>query len=156
MPELRPAVVDPAEGDAITFHHPRSGQPHRVRGAVQRGRQLGRELGFPTANVNLPAGCAIPRGIYATVTRLADGRCAPGVASLGLNPTIPNAAARLEVWLFDFDEDIYGQTIETVLVQFIRTEARFESVEALRLQVMRDAEAARRIHAGRLGPIARP
>jgi riboflavin kinase/FMN adenylyltransferase len=111
---------------------------------VQRGRQLGRVLGFPTANVSI-AGYVIPRfGVYATRTRLPDGRRIPGVASLGVNPTIEGRTEPvLEVWLFDFDEDLYDQLIETELVTFLRPEEKFPDLETLKAQVLADAQAAR-------------
>jgi len=115
---------------------------------VQLGRRLGRTLGFPTANVAVHKDFAQRRGVYATVTELSDGRRVAGVASLGLNPTVPNEEPRLEVWLFDFDEDLYGQEIRTELIAFIRDERRFDGLEALRGQVMRDAETARTVHEG--------
>ena len=84
-------------------------------------------------------------GSYATRTRLADGRVVPGVANIGENPTTGLVDARLEVWLFDFDEDLYGQTIETELVAFIRPEARFASLDDLIRQIGDDAARAKAI-----------
>jgi riboflavin kinase/FMN adenylyltransferase len=120
------------------------GRPFAIEGAVQRGRQLGRKLGFPTANVAL-ADYVIPRfGVYATRTRLPDGRDIPGVANIGINPTIEGVRAPLlEVWLFDFDEDIYDQVIETDLIAFLRPELKFDGLETMTEQVMKDAKAAR-------------
>jgi riboflavin kinase/FMN adenylyltransferase len=119
------------------------GRPFAIEGVVVEGQHLGRKLGFPTANVALN-GYVKPRlGSYATRTRLPDGRRLPGVANIGENPTTGLVAARLEVWLFDFDEDIYGQTIETELVAFLRPELKFDGLEALVAQVMVDAEQAR-------------
>ena len=122
------------------------GRPFAIEGAVQRGRQLGRRLGYPTANVPL-ADYVVPKfGVYATRTRLPDGREVPGVANLGVNPTVDGVTAPLlEVWLFDFDEDIYDQVIETDLIAFLRPEAKFESLEVMTEQVMKDAEAARKL-----------
>lgn len=121
------------------------GRPFAIEGVVQRGRQLGRQLGFPTANVPL-GDYLVPRlGIYATRTVLPDGRRVDGVANLGRNPTTGEVTPRLEVWLFDFDEDLYGQTIETELVAFLRPEEKFDSLEALTAQVMIDAEQARTV-----------
>jgi riboflavin kinase/FMN adenylyltransferase len=121
------------------------GRPFAIEGEVVRGRQLGRTLGFPTANV--PLGDYVrPRfGIYATRTRLPDGRTLNGVSNIGENPTVGGNAARLEAWLFDFDEDIYGQRVETDLVAFLRPEERFDSLDALSAQVRRDAEIARKL-----------
>jgi len=120
------------------------GRPFAIEGEVQRGRQLGRKLGFPTANVPL-GDYVIPKfGVYATRTRLPDGRELPGVANIGVNPTIEGVRIPLlEVWLFDFDEDIYDQVIETDLITFLRPELKFDSLEAMTVQVMQDAKTAR-------------
>jgi riboflavin kinase/FMN adenylyltransferase len=121
------------------------GRPFAIEGAVQRGRQLGRKLGYPTANVGL-ADYVVPKfGVYATRTRLPDGRDIPGVANIGVNPTVDGITAPLlEVWLFDFDEDIYDQVIETSLIAFLRPEEKFAGgVEEMTAQVMKDAQAAR-------------
>jgi riboflavin kinase/FMN adenylyltransferase len=122
------------------------GRPFAIEGTVQRGRQLGRKLGFPTANVPL-GDYVTPRfGVYATRTRLQDGRKLPGVANVGVNPTIEGTTAPLlEVWLFDFDEDLYDQIIETDLIAFLRPEEKFPDLQTMTAQVMEDARNARRI-----------
>jgi riboflavin kinase/FMN adenylyltransferase len=119
------------------------GRPFAIEGEVLQGAGLGRQLGFPTANVALGDYVRPALGVYATRTRLADGRLIPGVASIGTNPTVGLVEPRLEVWLFDFDEDLYGQTIETELAAFLRPEVRFDSLTALTAQVMADADQAR-------------
>lgn len=119
------------------------GRPFAVEGVVILGKRLGRELGFPTANVALGDYVRPRFGVYATQTRLPDGRCVPGVANLGVNPTIEIPEPLLETWLFDFDEDLYGQVLETQLIAFLRDEAKFESLGDLTDQVMRDAARAR-------------
>ena len=121
------------------------GRPFAIEGVVQKGRQLGRQLGFPTANVPLGDYVAPRFGVYATRTRLADGRQLDGVANIGINPTTGEVAARLEVWLFDFDADIYGETIETDLIGFLRSEEKFDSVEMMVEQIHQDARDAKRI-----------
>jgi len=139
---IRTALRDGRPEDAADI----LGRPFSIRGPVERGRQLGRTIGFPTANVAL-ADYVSPRfGVYATRTRLSDGREIPGVANIGVNPTIEGEIApRLEVWLFDFNEDIYGQVIETDLVAFLRDEAKFDGLETMTAQIHRDAAEARRI-----------
>ena len=113
------------------------GRPFAIEGVVVKGQQLGRKLGIPTANVPLDA-YVVPRfGVYATRTRLKGGRRLPGVANIGVNPTTGVVDARLEVWLFDFDEDIYGETIETELVGFIRPEEKFAGGVEEMLRVIR-------------------
>lgn len=121
------------------------GRPFAIEGVVRRGQQLGRKLGFPTANVMI-ADYVVPRlGVYATRTRLPDGRVFPGVANIGNNPTTGEVETRLEVWLFDFDEDLYGQIIETDLVAFLRSEEKFGSIELMVEQIWRDEAQARKI-----------
>jgi len=121
------------------------GRPFAIEGVVQKGQQLGRKLGIPTANVPLGE-YVVPRfGVYATRTRLKDGRELGGVANLGVNPTTGLVEARLEVWIFDFDEDIYGETIETDLIAFLRTEEKFASIEEMLAVIADDARRAREI-----------
>jgi riboflavin kinase / FMN adenylyltransferase len=119
------------------------GRPFAIEGVVVKGQQLGRTLGFPTANVGLGDYVRPRLGIYATRTRLPDGRTVPGVANLGRNPTTGLVEARLEVFLFDFDEELYGQVIETELLHFIRPELKFDSVDAMTEQMRHDEGAAR-------------
>lgn len=118
------------------------GRPFAIEGVVQSGQRLGRTIGIPTANVSL-GGYVAPRfGVYATRSRVA-GRVIDGVANVGVNPTTGEVAPRLEVWLFDFQQDIYGMTIETELLAFIRAEEKFSSVEEMVRQIHLDAETAR-------------
>jgi riboflavin kinase/FMN adenylyltransferase len=127
------------------------GRPFAIEGVVEKGQQLGRKLGFPTANVPLGEYVAPKFGVYATYTRLKDGRHLPGVANIGVNPTTGIVEPRLEVWIFDFDEDIYGEVIESELIAFLRPELTFVDdqgrfdVPAMVRQVHRDAAEARKI-----------
>ena len=122
------------------------GRPFAIEGVVQKGRQLGRQLGFPTANVPLGDYVAPRFGVYATRTRLADGRELAGVANVGVNPTTGEVDPRLEVWLFDFDEDIYGETIETDLIAFLRPEVKFAGgIDEMVAQIHHDARDAKRL-----------
>jgi len=155
------SVADPVEAkgvkisssavrEALRQGHPEAattimGRPFAIEGIVQKGRQLGRQLGFPTANVPLGDYVAPRFGVYATRTRLKDGREVAGVANIGVNPTTGEVAPRLEVWLFDFDEDIYGETIETDLIAFLRPEEKFDSIETMVEQVWLDARQARQL-----------
>ena len=136
--------------DALRDGHPEQaarilGRPFAIEGVVRRGQQLGRQLGFPTANVEVEDYVVPKLGVYATRTRLPDGRLVPGVANLGNNPTTGVVETRLETWLFDFDEDLYGQIIETQLIAFLRPELKFDSIDLLVEQVLRDEVAARAI-----------
>ena len=124
------------------------GRPFAIEGEVEVGRRLGRTLGFPTANVALDEYVRPQLGIYASRTRMPDGRTLDGVASVGENPTVGAVEARLEVFLFDFDEDIYGQIIETELIEFLRPEQKFATVELMVQQIQADADLARRLLTG--------
>ena len=121
------------------------GRPFAIEGVVRRGQQLGRKLGFPTANVFMEDYVVPKLGVYATRTRLPDGRLVPGVANIGNNPTTGEVETRLEVWLFDFDEDLYGQIIETSLIGFLRPEEKFTTIEAMVDQIRRDEAVARKL-----------
>jgi riboflavin kinase/FMN adenylyltransferase len=137
--EARRAIADgePEEVKAIL------GRPFAIEGEVMRGDQRGRQLGFPTANVGLDDYVRPAFGVYAVRVRLSDGRVFPGVANIGRRPTVGGEDERLEVHLFDFDEDLYGQRIETELVARIRPEQKFGSLDALKDRIAKDAEAAR-------------
>lgn len=123
------------------------GRNYPVWGEVVHGRQLGRTIGIPTANV-LPDPQKIlpPDGVYASVTTLPDGRKLGGVTNIGKNPTIADDNARnSETYLFDFDEDIYGSFIRTELVCRQRGEMKFSSVKELSAQMHRDSMASRKL-----------
>ena len=120
------------------------GRPFAIEGVVVEGQHLGRTLGYPTANIGAGDYVRPKLGVYATRTRLADGREVPGVANFGENPTTGLVEARLEVFLFDFDEDLYGQTIETDLIAFLRPELNFSGLETLVDQIKLDVAQARK------------
>lgn len=119
------------------------GRPFAIEGEVIHGDKRGRTIGVPTANVRMGDYMRPAFGIYATRTRLPDGRVVDGVASLGVRPMYALPEPLLEVWLFDFDGDLYGRTVETELVAFLRGEMNFESLVALKFQIDADAAAAR-------------
>jgi len=119
-------------------------RPFAIEGVVEHGDKRGRALGCPTANIAL-ANYLRPRfGIYAVRGRLGDGRVLNGAANLGTRPTFDPPKELLEPYFFDFDEDIYGRTVEVELVSFLRDEARFDSLDALKAQMAGDCEEARR------------
>ena len=116
-----------------------------IEGVVQRGDARGRELGYPTANLNLGDYQRPRYGIYAVRVTLEDGSEHPGVASLGVRPTFDPPQELLEAHLFDFDGDLYGQRIEVALHAFIRDERKFDSVDALVAEMRNDEAEARRL-----------
>ncbi|UMY18914.1 bifunctional riboflavin kinase/FAD synthetase [Methylobacterium organophilum] len=118
-----------------------------VLGEVRHGDKRGRVLGFPTANIALES-CGLAHGIYAVRARLADGSLKDGVASYGRRPTFDDGAPLLEVNLFAFAGDLYGQRLGIEFLGFIRGEARFESAQALIDRMHVDAAEARAIIAG--------
>lgn len=115
-----------------------------ITGEVVQGDQRGRLLGFPTANIRLGDHLEPARGVYAVRVRLPDGRVVPGVANVGRRPTINDGKeSRLEAHLFDFDEDLYGQTLSVALVALLRDEKRFSGLDELKAHIARDALQAR-------------
>ncbi|MFT4912371.1 MAG: riboflavin kinase/FMN adenylyltransferase [Brevundimonas sp.] len=121
------------------------GRPFAIAGEVVHGDKRGRTIGVPTANVPLGDYMRPAYGIYATRSRLADGRIIDGVANLGIRPMFETEQPMLEVWLFDFDGDLYGQTLETDLVARLRGEMNFDGLEPLKVQIAADAVAARAV-----------
>ena len=115
-----------------------------VSGPVIKGAQLGRTLNYPTANLALAENCRLAHGIYAVHLRRADGSLHKGVASYGRRPTFDNGPALLETFIFDFDEDIYGEEVSVTLLDYLRPELKFDSAEALVEQMDKDSDQARR------------
>lgn len=119
------------------------GRPYTVGGKVVRGDQLGRTLGFPTANI-VTGDVLLPRdGVWAVRVSDSKGCLRDGVANLGIRPTVDGAKHLLEVHLFDFVGELYGHMLDVRFETFLRPEMRFENIEALRTQIGRDAQAAR-------------
>jgi len=113
-----------------------------VTGEVIHGEKRGRELGFPTANMRLDPSCKLRHAIYAVRVHV-GGKSYGGVASFGRRPQFDNGAPLLETYLFDFAGDLYGRDKTVEFVGFIREEAKFESLDALVVQMNRDSEQAR-------------
>jgi riboflavin kinase/FMN adenylyltransferase len=118
------------------------GAPWFVSGGVIHGEKRGRELGFPTANLKLDPSCGLKHGIYAVRASIA-GKKHDGVASFGIRPMFDAGAPLLEVFLFDFDGDLYGQTIDVAFIGWIRHEQKFESIETLKRHMLADGAQAR-------------
>lgn len=122
------------------------GRPYTLSGRVAHGRQLGRQLGFPTANIHLHRKCAPIKGVFAVkVIGAADEYEWPGVANLGVRPTVDGAGQRpvLEVHLFDFNKNIYHRQVEVELITKLREEQKFASLDALKAQIQQDSAQAR-------------
>jgi riboflavin kinase/FMN adenylyltransferase len=119
------------------------GRPYRMMGRVVHGRRLGRALGFPTANLRLMRRKPPVWGISAVWVHGIDSRPLPGVASLGTRPTVDGVEPLLEVHVFDFAGDLYGRSIEVEFVAKLRDEVKFESLDALMVQMKIDGARAR-------------
>jgi len=113
-------------------------------GVVVDGDKRGRTIGFPTANIRLPASTQLRQGIYAVYADL-DGTRLPGVASWGRRPTFDNGAPVFETFLFDFAGDLYGKTLTVTPISYLRPELKFDGIDTLVAQMNRDADEARQL-----------
>jgi riboflavin kinase/FMN adenylyltransferase len=121
------------------------GRDYTILGTVEEGQHLGRELGFPTANVSAHSEQFPPNGVYAARARL-DGVWLDGVANIGFRPTVSADSKRtLELHLFDLAREIYGAELEIKFARYLRGERKFENVEALKRQIELDAKSAREV-----------
>lgn len=122
-------------------------RPYSIEGEVLHGKQLGRKLGFPTANVNFPPLALIPRyGVYLTDC-VVDGVHRCGVTNVGIHPTVDRTAqANCETYLPDFTGELYGKTVKIAFLRFIRPERCFSSTPELREQIAKDVETARKLY----------
>ena len=119
------------------------GHPHILTGTVVHGHQLGRTLGIPTANLLLPKGVAVPRfGVYACLASL-DGKKYPAVTNVGTRPTVEGHGITVEPWILDFSGDLYGKEICLEFHKFLRPECKFDSLEALREEIRKNAQQTR-------------
>ena len=121
------------------------GRPYVIQGRVVRGRQLGRTLGYPTANLRLPGAAAPLSGIFATRVHGLSPQPLDAVSSLGTRPTVGGIEPLLETHIFDFDADIYTRRIGIEFVGKLRDELKFDGLPALVAQMDRDADQARRV-----------
>lgn len=125
------------------------GYHYTVQAKVIDGEKLGRQLGFPTANMQLPPEAELAAGIYAVRFRLENGRLYDAVASYGRRPTVTeNGVPLLETYLFDFSGDLYGQTCSVSFFGYLRPELKFDGLDPLVAQIKRDEEEARALLAG--------
>lgn len=136
---VRDALVAGDPGTAIHLLT----RPFAIEGRVEHGDKVGRQLGYPTANLVLGSYLRPRYGIYAVRVRLDDGREVAGVANVGVRPSFDPPKELVEAYLFDFAEDLYGRVIEVGLAAFLRGEEKFEDMGALARQMDADAEWAR-------------
>nr|WP_235186671.1 bifunctional riboflavin kinase/FAD synthetase [Dyella japonica] len=126
---------------------PLLGRPFVIDGKVEYGKQLGRQLGYPTANIHLRDRTSPVHGIFAVRVGLGESECSwPGVASLGVRPTVNEVPEPLlEVHLFDFEGDLYGQRMAVEFVAKLRDEQKFDNLDDLTVQMAKDARQAREL-----------
>ena len=139
---IRMALAEGQIADATAM----LGGPWFVTGQVIHGEKRGRELGYPTANIRLDKNCGLKHGIYAVRVGRGQGKDQvrfDGVASFGRRPTFDNGAPLLEIFLFDFEGDLYGAALDVAFIAFIRDELKFHSVDALVRQMDDDSAWAR-------------
>ena len=131
------------ESDDFCLAEQLLGRPYSISGTVSKGQQLGRTLDFPTANIVLGDYRNAINGVFSVNVVLEDGQNFKGVANVGRRPTVGGNENRLEVHIFEFNQDIYGRDISVVFCQKIREEKKFSSLSALRRQIEDDAQKAR-------------
>lgn len=122
------------------------GRSYQIRGEVRFGKQRGgKEIGFPTANLKFADEDLVPRyGVYVSQV-ICDGKCYGGIINIGCNPTFGEQALVAETHIFDFNQDIYGKPIKVNLLEFLRSERKFEGVRELATQISKDVARARQI-----------
>ncbi len=121
------------------------GHPHILTGTVVPGRQLGRTIGIPTANLQIPQGVVVPSfGVYACRVHI-DGKCFLAVTNVGVRPTVGGENVTVEPWILDFSGDLYGRAITLEFHQFLRPEQKFSSLEALQAAIAENARQTRQI-----------
>ena len=121
------------------------GHPHLISGTVVEGRRLGRTIGVPTANLLLPEEVVMPAaGVYACRAEV-DGQQYMAVTNVGSRPTVGGHRITVEPWILDFEGDLYGKELRLLFYKFLRPEVKFESLEALRQEILKNAEQTRKI-----------
>ncbi len=138
--KIRTALMDGNIRTANQF----LGRPYRLTGTIVKGQQLGRTIGFPTANMQVddPVKLIPANGVYA-VEVLYAGQLLGGMLNIGFRPTVAGTGQTIETYLFDFDRDIYGEHLTLRFREFLRPEQKFEGLPALVAQLKRDEESAR-------------
>jgi riboflavin kinase / FMN adenylyltransferase len=140
--KIRKLVAEGRMADARTL----LGRNYQIRGEVQLGQQRGgKEIGFPTANLNMDQDDLIPKmGVYVCQV-ICDGKCYGGVLNIGVNPTFDERRLVAETHIFDFNQDIYGKPIKINLLRFLRSEQKFSGIEELSSQIARDVVRAKEV-----------
>lgn len=138
---IRTQLEDGDMATAVKF----LGHPHYLTGTVVHGRALGRRLGIPTANLRLPEGLAIPKfGVYACLVKI-DGKTYAAVTNIGTRPTVEGHNITVEPWILDYEGNLYDREITLEFYRFLRPEMKFPSLEALKEEILRNAEETRKL-----------
>jgi len=119
------------------------GRPYSLSGRVAHGKKLGRQLGFPTINIKMGDKTLIVKGIFAVIVKGIDNRALQGVASIGTRPTVNGVDTILEVYILDFDQDVYGYSVVVEFLHKIRNEEKFDSLDELTSWIAQDTEKAK-------------
>jgi riboflavin kinase/FMN adenylyltransferase len=140
------AIREAIEKGDLTKAAEMLGRQYTILGTVTRGDNLGKKIGFPTANLSAHSEQFPPNGVYAAKARI-DGELYRGVINLGIRPTVSSGKSErvLEIHLFDFNRDIYGRDVEVRFLKFLRPEKKFENLDALVHQIRQDVEQARQL-----------
>ena len=134
-------LIEAGEMETATHY---LGHPHILTGQVLHGRKIGRTLGVPTANLQIPAGITVPKfGVYACRAIIGEN-VYPAVANVGTRPTVNGSSVTVEPWILDFEGDLYGQILQLEFFRFLRAETKFPDLVALKHQIHQDAEQTRR------------
>lgn len=140
---IRKLLIQGQMEEALRF----LGHPHVLTGTVVAGQQLGRTIGIPTANLQIPEDVVTPRlGVYACKV-LVEGKPYMAVTNVGTRPTVGGSCVTVEPWILDFSGDLYGKTITVQFFAFLRGEQTFSSLEALRGEILKNARQTREIFA---------
>ena len=136
-------IRDCIQNDDFTLATALLGRPYSLSGKVSHGQKLGRQLGFPTINIKMGSKTLIVKGIFAVMVKGIDNRVLQGVASLGTRPTVNGVDSILEVYILDFNQDVYGYSVEVDFLHRIRDEKKFNSLEELTVNIKQDIVLAK-------------
>jgi riboflavin kinase / FMN adenylyltransferase len=137
-----------SEGDFISAEK-FLGRPFSISGKVAHGEKLGRTIGFPTANISIHRKLSPVLGVYSVLIQL-NSKTYNGVCNVGKRPTLGGSKTLLEVFIFDFNKEIYGEYVTIIFKQKCREEEKFESFEALQKQIKKDVEKSRLFFQGNI------